>query len=148
MGDVFDFEGLVPGAAGEEEGDEAEGEEVANLHSAASEGEWGLVSTPGEGYSALLVGVGAESILLVGPDARSHACARAHTHTHIGMFACPPSPPLTPTPPAGDATKLQELLAAEAVDVDEQDEEGRTALHFAAGYGELECAKLLLDKVR
>jgi hypothetical protein len=30
--------------------------------------------------------------------------------------------------------------------VDEQDEEGRTALHFAAGYGELECAKLLIEK--
>ena len=30
--------------------------------------------------------------------------------------------------------------------MDEQDEEGRTALHFAAGYGELECAKLLIEK--
>jgi hypothetical protein len=38
MGDMFDFEALMPGAAGEE-GDEAEGEEVPNLHSAASEGE-------------------------------------------------------------------------------------------------------------
>ena len=27
---------------------------------------------------------------------------------------------------------------------DEQDEEGRTALHFACGYGELECAKVPL----
>lgn len=25
---------------------------------------------------------------------------------------------------------------------DEQDEEGRTALHFACGYGELDCAKV------
>ncbi|KAI8462296.1 MAG: ankyrin repeat-containing domain protein [Monoraphidium minutum] len=84
MGDVFDFEALMPGAAGgAEEGDEAEGEEVPNLHSAASE---------------------------------------------------------------GDAAKLRELLAEEGVNVDEQDEEGRTALHFAAGYGEMECAKLLVEK--
>jgi hypothetical protein len=38
MGDVFDFEALMPGAAGEEGAEEAEGEEVPNLHSAASEG--------------------------------------------------------------------------------------------------------------
>lgn len=40
MGDVFDFEALLPppgAGAGEEEGEE-EGEEVANLLSAASEG--------------------------------------------------------------------------------------------------------------
>jgi ankyrin repeat protein len=29
--------------------------------------------------------------------------------------------------------------------VDEVDEEGRTALHFAAGYGEIACAKLLIE---
>jgi len=86
MGDVFDFEALMPGAAGAEgEGDAEEGdaEEVPNLHSAASE---------------------------------------------------------------GDAAKLKELLEAGDVDVDEQDDEGRTALHFAAGYGELECATLLIGR--
>jgi ankyrin repeat protein len=45
---------------------------------------------------------------------------------------------------AGNEELLKELLAAGA-DVDEVDEEGRTALHFAAGYGEIACAKLLID---
>jgi ankyrin repeat protein len=45
--------------------------------------------------------------------------------------------------PAGDVEQLKELLAAGA-DKDEKDEEGRTALHFACGYGELACAEVLL----
>lgn len=55
--------------------------------------------------------------------------------------------PLTPpgfAPAAGNEELLKELLAAGA-DVDEVDEEGRTALHFAAGYGEIACAKLLIE---
>lgn len=43
--------------------------------------------------------------------------------------------------PAGDVGLLKQLLEAGA-DVDEADEEGRTALHFACGYGEIECAKV------
>ena len=39
---------------------------------------------------------------------------------------------------------LEQLLAGGAK-VDEQDEEGRTALHFACGYGELACAEVLLE---
>lgn len=39
---------------------------------------------------------------------------------------------------------LKQLLEAEGVNVDEADEEGRTALHFACGYGEIECAKALI----
>jgi hypothetical protein len=70
MGDVFDFEALMPGGAGGgggeegEEGDEAEGEEVPNLHSAASEGEsWFLGE--GRGWLCLravgeVVGAGQE----------------------------------------------------------------------------------------
>lgn len=46
---------------------------------------------------------------------------------------------------AGNADRLKELLAAEGAEADQRDEEGRTALHFAAGYGELECMKVLLD---
>ncbi len=49
---------------------------------------------------------------------------------------------------AGDVDLLKKLVA-EGADVDEQDEEGRTALHFAAGYGELDCVKVLIGaKVR
>ncbi|RMZ53817.1 hypothetical protein APUTEX25_003956 [Auxenochlorella protothecoides] len=46
---------------------------------------------------------------------------------------------------AGDAAGLAELLKQEGVKPDEKDEEGRTPLHFAAGYGELECMEVLLD---
>ncbi len=35
---------------------------------------------------------------------------------------------------AGDVEQLKQLLAVPGVDVDQKDEEGRTALHFAAGY--------------
>lgn len=38
---------------------------------------------------------------------------------------------------------LKELLAAGA-DKDEKDDEGRTALHFACGYGEIACAEQLI----
>ena len=40
---------------------------------------------------------------------------------------------------------LKELLKGGA-NKDEQDEEGRTALHFACGYGELDCAEVLLTE--
>lgn len=41
----------------------------------------------------------------------------------------------------GDAKKLAELIKGGA-DLEEKDEEGRTAIHFACGYGEFECAKV------
>jgi ankyrin repeat protein len=44
----------------------------------------------------------------------------------------------------GDAAALNQLLEAGA-DKDEQDEEGRTALHFACGYGEMACVHALLE---
>ena len=46
---------------------------------------------------------------------------------------------------AGQADILEELLKGGA-DKDEQDDEGRTALHFACGYGEVKCAEVLLSK--
>jgi ankyrin repeat protein len=45
---------------------------------------------------------------------------------------------------AGDAGLLRRLIQDKGV-VDEADEEGRTALHFACGYGEIECAKVLIE---
>ncbi len=42
---------------------------------------------------------------------------------------------------AGNQEQLRDLLAGGA-NPDEKDEEGRTALHFACGYGELECAEV------
>lgn len=45
----------------------------------------------------------------------------------------------------GDAPGLRAFLGHEGVSADERDEEGRTALHFASGYGELECMKALLE---
>ena len=45
---------------------------------------------------------------------------------------------------AGEQEALKELLKGGA-NKDEQDEEGRTALHFACGYGELACAEVLLE---
>ena len=44
----------------------------------------------------------------------------------------------------GDHEALAVLLAAPDCDVNEKDEEGRTALHFACGYGEMACAEALL----
>ena len=45
---------------------------------------------------------------------------------------------------AGDVEALKKELAAGA-DVNEQDSEGRTALQFACGFGELACAEALLE---
>ncbi|KAL4438040.1 hypothetical protein ABPG77_004261 [Micractinium sp. CCAP 211/92] len=45
----------------------------------------------------------------------------------------------------GDVEGLKKLLAGEGVDVNERDDEGRSALHFASGYNELECMKVLLE---
>ncbi|CAG9463685.1 unnamed protein product [Pedinophyceae sp. YPF-701] len=45
----------------------------------------------------------------------------------------------------GDAEALEKLLKEKDVDVNKRDEEGRTALHFACGYGEKKCAELLLE---
>jgi hypothetical protein len=45
---------------------------------------------------------------------------------------------------SGDVELLKKLVE-EGANVDEADEEGRTALHFAAGYGEIDCVKVLID---
>ena len=46
---------------------------------------------------------------------------------------------------SGDHEALAVLLAAPGVAVNAADGEGRTALHFACGYGESKCAEALLD---
>jgi ankyrin repeat protein len=45
---------------------------------------------------------------------------------------------------AGDLELLKELLA-NGGDVNDADDEGRTGLHFACGYGEITCMNLLLE---
>jgi hypothetical protein len=45
----------------------------------------------------------------------------------------------------GDHEALAVLLAAPGCEVNAKDEEGRTALHFACGYGEIACAEALLS---
>ncbi len=54
---------------------------------------------------------------------------------HVSVLACC----------AGDVELLKRLLAEEGVDVDQADDEGRTALHFAAGYGEHDCMRALIE---
>lgn len=46
---------------------------------------------------------------------------------------------------AGDDAKLKELLSDEGRDVDAVDENGRTALLFAAGIGSEKCVRVLVD---
>ncbi|CAA6668064.1 unnamed protein product [Spirodela intermedia] len=45
---------------------------------------------------------------------------------------------------ASSVGDVENALAAGA-DKDEEDSEGRTALHFACGYGEVQCAQILLE---
>eukprot|EP01023_Acetabularia_acetabulum_P012815 TRINITY_DN16029_c0_g1_i3.p2 TRINITY_DN16029_c0_g1~~TRINITY_DN16029_c0_g1_i3.p2 ORF type:complete len:274 (+),score=48.28 TRINITY_DN16029_c0_g1_i3:128-949(+) len=47
----------------------------------------------------------------------------------------------------GDLQGLEQVLLGDggAVDMECKDEEGRTPLHFAAGYGQLQCLKLLIQ---
>merc|ERR1719199_2008279 len=44
----------------------------------------------------------------------------------------------------GSVDRLKELLA-DGADVNGADEEGRTALHWSAGYSEIECMKALIE---
>ncbi|XP_034681499.1 ankyrin repeat domain-containing protein 2B-like isoform X1 [Vitis riparia] len=48
------------------------------------------------------------------------------------------------TASVGDVEGLKNALASGA-DKDEEDSEGRTALHFACGYGEVKCAQILVE---
>ena len=43
---------------------------------------------------------------------------------------------------AGNAEGLRELLKQDGADANQADEEGRTALHFASGYNEVECMQV------
>jgi Ankyrin repeats (many copies) len=56
-----------------------------------------------------------------------------------------PATPIIAAASAGEADNLKQLIAEKAAGVDDRDEEGRTALHFASGYGEVECMAILLE---
>lgn len=45
----------------------------------------------------------------------------------------------------GDVEGLRAMLGEEGAAVDERDEEQRTPLHFASGYGELDCMRALIE---
>jgi ankyrin repeat protein len=55
-----------------------------------------------------------------------------------------PENPIIAAASAGEVEQLKQLIADKAAEVDDRDEEGRTALHFASGYGEVECMAILL----
>jgi hypothetical protein len=120
MGSTFDFEALAGGAgAGDEEEEEAE----ESVHSAASTG------APSRPRPCARPGRQAAPAQPRPPGLPLRARRRPHQQR-----AC------LPRAPAGDVELLKKLVA-EGADVDAADEEGRTALHFACGYGELDCAK-------
>ncbi|KAK6911102.1 hypothetical protein RJ641_000032 [Dillenia turbinata] len=48
------------------------------------------------------------------------------------------------TASVGDVEGLKNPLASGA-NKDKEDSQGRTALHFACGYGEVKCARILLE---
>ena len=78
----------------------------------------------------------------------TRACTHTHTHTHTDTHKHTlhwrvASSSNSHSLLAGDVEGLKKLLG-EGADVNDADEEGRTALHFAAGYGELECVKALV----
>ncbi|KAI3752757.1 hypothetical protein L2E82_24794 [Cichorium intybus] len=52
--------------------------------------------------------------------------------------------PVHHTASVGDVEGLMKALES-SFDKDEEDSEGRTALHFACGYGEVKCAQILLE---
>ncbi|KIY99706.1 Ankyrin repeat domain-containing protein 2 [Monoraphidium neglectum] len=163
MGDVFDFEALMPGGAGGgggeegEEGDEAEGEEVPNLHSAASEGDAAklkeLLAEEGvnvdeqdeEGRTALHFAAGYGEL-----DCAKQLIEKAGGVAGGSRAASAPRFTAGPAPAAGPGgrTAASPCLIAFSgwgASVDLLDNNKNTALHYAAGYGQAESVRLLLD---
>lgn len=130
MGDAFNADGAEVGVHGEEAGDE-EDEPVDNsVHGAASSGVILHHIMQGTCFSLIVLLV----LEVFGEDTCSGNMQASFLSITCEVVMCG----------AGDAAALKQLLEAGA-DKDEQDEEGRTALHFACGYGEMACVDALLE---
>jgi hypothetical protein len=138
MGDV------LPAGEGEGEGEEAEEEVDTNtVHGAASAGISVYVW-----FERERGGRAGSQQLLLHINCLCVACNHTDRSTSPKPNTSPP--PLTRSLIAklrsrpGDVEQLKKLLA-EGGSADEADDEGRTALHFAAGYGELPCMEALIE---
>ncbi len=133
MGDAFNPDAVEAGVHGEEEGEEGEEEPADNsVHGAASSGTYVIPSTvPGASSIACDFAACASRV-------SSHRTANEVRMLLLSHGAW------SAQSVAGDAAALKQLLE-DGADKDEQDEEGRTALHFACGYGEMACVDALLQ---
>lgn len=134
MGDAFNPDAAEAGVHGEEDGEEGEEEFVDNsVHGAASSGICCNKLSYARGPLSLCV-----TFRLVYTD-----CEVPQTAGRSGIPCCIKWDSSVQSG-AGDAAALKQLLE-DGADKDEQDEEGRTALHFACGYGEIACVDALLQ---
>jgi ankyrin repeat protein len=72
---------------------------------------------------------------------RTHSLARAHTHTHYLSLSRTTTLTPHPHPPATHPPNTPQGAKVDLVDNNKN-----TALHYAAGYGQADSVKLLLDR--